>query len=144
MDGAGRKVRVAFSESNLFSSSLPEDVNRFSWSSSMPKRERRNSTESSNGGPEPRNSWRNTLETNIGRPLKNSFTLGFLFGDDDDDDDELRQSFLSDDEKEPPGLSLSLSVCAYNVNSAPDSMMVDSGVECDQGKRNNITLYDKT
>lgn len=80
--------------------------------------------ESSNGEPEPRNSWRNTLETNFGRPLKNSFTLGFLFGDDDDDDNELRQSFLSDDEKEPPGLSLSLSPFVHTTSIPPPDTMV--------------------
>lgn len=40
------------------------------------------------------------MEANIGRPLKNSFSLGLLFPDDDgESSDELRQSLSSDDDE---------------------------------------------
>lgn len=88
-----RKLRIAFTESNLFSSSarIPEDA-VFNRSSSLPRGPGSSNLEKS--------SWRNSLD--ISHNLKNSFTLGFLFPD-DHDDDALRQSFLTDSSSSDDG-----------------------------------------
>ncbi|KAG0582446.1 hypothetical protein KC19_3G060500 [Ceratodon purpureus] len=92
----GRRLRVAFTESNIFAQGnrIPEDE-VFTRSNSMPRGGRGASEDDSCKV----DSWRSSLEANIGRPLKNSFSLGFLFPDGDDDSDsseELRQSLMSD------------------------------------------------
>jgi potassium channel subfamily K len=99
----GRRLRVAFTESNIFAQGnrIPEDE-VFTRSTSVP----RGNCRASDGDACKVGSWRSSLESSITRPLKNSFSLGFLFPDDDDDDDEssdeLLQSLISgeSDEKE--------------------------------------------
>jgi len=88
-----RKLRVAFTESNLFtpSAQIPEDA-VFTRSSSLPRGPRSSELEKS--------SWTSSLD--IGHNLKNSFTLGFLFPD-DNDDDALCQSFLTDSSSNDDG-----------------------------------------
>lgn len=106
--GIGRKLRVAFTESNIFHS-IPEDGAFYTRSSSMP-RATKNSTLfddrrcTSFKQTDTQNSWTSSLaETNIVKGLKESFSLGFLFPDDEDESclhEALLTSSDDDDENE--------------------------------------------
>ncbi|XP_024382787.1 two-pore potassium channel 5 [Physcomitrium patens] len=101
----GRKLRVTCTESNIFDQ-IPED-GVLVRSSSMP-RGCHSSMHSCKSISPKNNSWKNSFEdAHIGRSLKNSFSLGFLFPDEGDgSSDELRQALLTDsEESDDPGVS---------------------------------------
>lgn len=107
---APRKLRVAYTEGNIFQP-IPEN-GVFTRSSSMPRANQTTATSAAQsrriascklGSVQKPASWTSTLDIpDIGRSLKSSFSLGFLFpdGDDDDDSDELREALLRDEDSD--------------------------------------------
>jgi len=116
----GRKLRVTFTESNIFHP-IPEDGVVYTRSSSMPKavnppanfwenncsaafkpNNNKKLVSSTTTATSNNSSWTSSFtEGNLTKGLKNSFSLGFLFPDDDNDSsDELCEALLTDSDDE--------------------------------------------
>ena len=103
----GRKgLKVAFTDSDIFSSIPEEKV--FTRSTSLPRatngvaspgRHRADFGKLSGSLLSPKSTWTNSLDhaSNLGRGIRNSFSLGFLFPDDGDDSSDELHALLSDD-----------------------------------------------